>query len=69
MPYVAAVFWQARDGAEPRLEEILAEMAPVTRAESGCLMYEVHRSVDRAGVYYLYEQFVDKAAFDAHVEL
>ena len=30
MPYVAAVFWQG-DGAEPRLEEILAEMAPVTR--------------------------------------
>jgi (4S)-4-hydroxy-5-phosphonooxypentane-2,3-dione isomerase len=68
VPYVAAVTWQATTGTEQRVEEILAEMAVLTRAEPGCLMYEVHRSVDRPGAYFLYEQFVDEAAFTLHVE-
>lgn len=68
MPYVAAVTWQARAGTEHRVEEILAEMAAGTRAEAGCLMYEAHRSTDRPGVYYLYEQFVDEHGFNFHVD-
>jgi autoinducer 2-degrading protein len=68
VPYVAAVTWQAKAGTEQRVEEILAEMVVPTRAEPGCLMYEVHRSVDRPGVYFLYEQFVDEAAFTHHIE-
>jgi quinol monooxygenase YgiN len=66
--YCAAVTWEARPGTEQRLEEILREMAVHTHAEPGCVMYVAHRSVDRAGVYFLYEQFVDEAAFARHVE-
>jgi quinol monooxygenase YgiN len=68
MLYCAAVTWKARPGTEQRLEEILREMAVHTRAEPGCVMYVAHRSVDRAGVYFLYEQFVDEAAFARHIE-
>ncbi|HEY8676753.1 MAG TPA: putative quinol monooxygenase [Candidatus Dormibacteraeota bacterium] len=68
MPYVAAVTWTARAGTEQRVEEILAEMVVPTRAEPGCLMYEVHRSVDRPRVYFLYEQFVNEAAFILHID-
>jgi quinol monooxygenase YgiN len=68
MAYVAAVTWEATAGTEQRLEEILVEMAGLTSAEPGCLMYAVHRSVDRSGVYFLYEQFVDEAAFALHIE-
>lgn len=68
MAYVAAVRWSASAGSEQRLEAILAEMAEITRAERGCLMYEVHRSVDDAGGYFLYEQFVDEAAYMLHID-
>jgi quinol monooxygenase YgiN len=67
MPLAVAVTWHAHPGAEARVEAILAEMIALTRSESGCLMYQSHRAIDRAGVYFIYEQFVDKAGFEAHL--
>ena len=43
-------------------------MATSTRDEPGCLMYQPHRAVERAGVYFIYEQFLDEDAFNAHLE-
>jgi quinol monooxygenase YgiN len=63
-----AVTWHARAGAEARLEAILGELAAVTRVEPGCLTYQPHRAADGAGVFFIYEQFVDEAAFNAHLE-
>jgi quinol monooxygenase YgiN len=68
MAFAAAVTWYARPGNEPRLEGILAELATITRAEPGCLMYQPHRSADTEGGYFIYERFVDEAAFNAHIE-
>lgn len=68
MPLAVAVTWQARAGTEERVEAIIAEMVEVTRREPGCLMYQPHRSMEKAGVYFIYEQFVDEAAFTAHLE-
>jgi quinol monooxygenase YgiN len=63
-----AVTWHARPGTEERLEGILIEMSALTRAEPGCLVYQPHRSLDSPGVYFIYERFVDEAAFNAHLE-
>lgn len=68
MPFAVAVTWQAKEGTEERVEAIFAEMVEVTRREPGCLMYQPHRSTDQVGVYFIYEQFVDEAAFAAHLE-
>jgi len=62
-----AVTWHARPGTEERLEGILTEMGALTRAEPGCLIYQPHRSLDSPGVFFIYERFVDEAAFNAHL--
>jgi quinol monooxygenase YgiN len=55
------------------VEEIrssLVAMREHTRAEPANLAYEVHQELDEAGrwqpVFVLYEQYVDRAGFDAH---
>jgi quinol monooxygenase YgiN len=68
MALAVVVTWQARAGAEDRLEAILGELAVVTRLEPGCLTYQPHRAADGTGVFLIYEQFVDDAAFNAHLE-
>jgi quinol monooxygenase YgiN len=67
MTFAVAVTWHAHPGAEARVEAILAEMIALTRTEPGCLTYEPHRAIDGAGVYFIYEQFVDEAGFEAHL--
>jgi quinol monooxygenase YgiN len=62
-----AVTWHARPGTEERLEAILTEMSAWTRAEPGCLIYQPHRSLESPGVFFIYERFVDEAAFNAHL--
>lgn len=37
-----------------------------TRGEPGNLAYVAHEDADAAGVFVLYEQYVDRAGFDAH---
>jgi quinol monooxygenase YgiN len=68
MAFAVAVTWHAHPGAESRVEAVLSELATSTRSEPGCLTYQLHRAADGAGVYFIYEQFVDEAAFTAHIE-
>lgn len=67
MALAVVVTWYARAGTEKRVEEILAEMARFTRDEPGCLMYQPHRTEETPGLYLIYELFIDKDAFKAHL--
>jgi len=66
MAQVIAATWRAQAGAEARIVRILEEMARLSRQEPGCLLYQPHRSVDDARVFFLYEQYVDDGALQAH---
>ena len=66
MGYVLAVTWIAREGEEERVAEALRTVAPLARAEPGCIHYYVHRSPDDSRRFFLYEEYVDEAAFQAH---
>lgn len=68
MGYALAVTWVARPGKEDRVEEILRTMMPLTQAEPGCLHYYAHRSAEDPARFFLYEQYRDEAAFEAHCE-
>ena len=37
-----------------------------TRAEPGCRMYQVHRSLNEPRRFVIYEQYDNQAALDAH---
>ncbi len=67
MAFIVCATWKARPGTEKRIEQILAEMVQSTRQEPGCMMYQPHRSLEDPTIFLLYEQYADRAAFDAHM--
>jgi quinol monooxygenase YgiN len=68
MAYIVAAKWRAKPGKEGRLAELCAEMTQPSRAEPGNLFYQAHRSVEDPQLFYLYEQYVDEAGYEAHME-
>ena len=66
MTVVLAVTWVAREGESDAVAELLRRMAPLSRAEPGCLQYEVHRDRDEPNTFFLFERYADQEAFDAH---
>ncbi len=65
--FVIAAQWYAKDGREEEVAALVRQMIPLTRAEPGCRLFTVNRAVDDPRKFLLYEQFDDRAAFDAHV--
>jgi len=61
-----AVTYVIREGHEDEAVELFNLLAPATRAEPGCRMYLVHRSTTEPRRFFLYEQYDDQAALDAH---
>ena len=61
-----AVTYVIKQGREADAVALLRMLAPASRAEPGCRMYLVHRSPDDPQRFFLYEQYDDLAALDAH---
>jgi quinol monooxygenase YgiN len=61
-----AVTYVIKPGHEPEAIELFGKLTEATRAEPGCRMYLVHRSTAEPRRFFLYEQYDDQAALDAH---
>jgi quinol monooxygenase YgiN len=66
MAYVVSALWRASEGEEDRIARICEEMTPPSREEAGNLFYQAHRSPEDPLLFYLYEQYVDEAGYQAH---
>ena len=66
MTVVLAVTWVAKEGEADAVADLLRQVAPLSRAEPGCLQYDVHRDRDDANRFFLFERYVDEAALEAH---
>lgn len=64
--YCIAARWTTLDGEGDRVAALAASMLEPSRAEAGCHQYDLHRDPDDPCVLFLYEQYDDAAAFDAH---
>jgi quinol monooxygenase YgiN len=65
--YVVAAQYYAMEGKQEEIAAILKKMIPISRAEPGCALYMVNRSVDDPRKFLLYEQYHDRAGYDAHM--
>ena len=65
--FVVVAQWYAKAGAENEIAEVLRTAVRNSRAEPGCALFMANQSVEDPRRFVLYEQFRDKAAFDAHV--
>ena len=63
---VLAVVWVARPAHEEEVADVFRKLEAESRREPGCLMYIVHRHKDDAARFFIYEQYEDEAALQAH---
>ena len=63
---VLAVTWMAKAGRESDTANIFLKLAGESRKEPGCLMYQVHRHKTEPRRFFIYEQYKDDAALEAH---
>jgi (4S)-4-hydroxy-5-phosphonooxypentane-2,3-dione isomerase len=68
MSYVVAATWTAKEGQEDTIARVIENMVEPSRAETGVLLYLAHRAVDNPRVFFLYEQYIDADAYEAHTQ-
>ena len=68
MAYVVSAKWRAKEGKAERLLELIREMTPPSRAEPGNLFYQAQRAIEDPRRFYLDEQYVDEAGYQAHMD-
>jgi quinol monooxygenase YgiN len=63
---VLAVTWMAHPRRAEEVAIIFAKLQAASRQEPGCLTYTVHRHIDDPRRFFIYEQYRDAAALEAH---
>ena len=63
---VLAVTWMAKLGREAEVANLFQKLTDESRKEAGCQMYQVHRHKTDPRRFFIYEQYKDEAALEAH---
>jgi len=63
---VLAVTWIAKPEKDAEAAEIFRRLQTASRQEPGCLMYMVHRHKTDSSRFFIYEQYRDEGALQAH---
>jgi quinol monooxygenase YgiN len=59
--------FQARPGMEAELETALKMLIMPTRAEAGCEVYELHRSLEDPGFFHFHEIWSSGSHWESHM--
>ena len=65
--YVVAAQYTIQEGKEKAVIDILKKMIPISSAEPGCRFYSVNQSPENPRKLLLYEQYANKAGYEAHM--
>ena len=63
---VLAVTWIANEGCEQQVAGLFRRLSKASEEEPGCLQFAVHQGVEDPRKFFLYEQYRDEAAVEAH---
>jgi quinol monooxygenase YgiN len=63
---VLAVTWTAKVSREAEVAALFAKLTEESRKEPGCAMFQVHRHKTDSRRFFIYEQYKDDAALEAH---
>jgi quinol monooxygenase YgiN len=63
---VLTVTWMAKVGRETEVAGVFSTLTEESRKEPGCLTYQVHRHKTEPRRFFVYEQYKDDAALEAH---
>jgi len=62
-------FLYAKPGKEEELGARLQALVDISRAEEGCINYDVHQSEQDPTVFVMYENWTDRSELDKHFEM
>ena len=68
MAYCIAVRWTITPGEEATVHALAESMLAPSNAEPGCDAYILHTDTADPSALFLYEQYTDEAAFQAHCD-
>lgn len=63
---VLAVTWMAKQGHEAEVATLFTKLTEESRKEPGCVMFQVHRHKTEPRRFFIYEQYKDDTALEAH---
>lgn len=66
MTHIVAATWTAKPGEAERIAGILKALTDFSRNEDGNVFYQAHAVADAPETFFIYEQYKDAAAFEAH---
>ena len=66
MTFVVCATWIAKPGNEDRVRDAIEALVAPSRAEPGNMAYRPSRDLDDPRVFFIYEEYVDRAAYEAH---
>lgn len=58
---------KAREGMEEEVRRALLALVAPTRAEAGCINYDLHQALDDRTLFIFYENWRSQADLDAHI--
>ena len=67
-PVTIIARFRAKVGQESRLRQELQRLLAPTRAEAGCISYDLHQSQSDPGLFVFYENWASQAALDVHFQ-
>ena len=59
---------KAKPGLEETVKQELSALVGPTRAEQGCINYDLHQSLDHEGHFRFYENWTSKELLDRHLQ-
>ena len=60
---------KVKPGMEERLKQEILAVVALTRAEEGCINYDLNQSVDNPSLFMLYENWVSMEALTKHLAM
>lgn len=62
-------FIYAKPGRESELKSRLMALVDLSRAETGCINYDVHQSLEDPTIFVMYENWQGRSDLDAHFNM
>jgi quinol monooxygenase YgiN len=67
MPMILYAEFTAKPGSDAEVEKLISGLAEQVRREPGNTEFTVYRERDNPRKFFVFEQYLDKASFDAHI--
>lgn len=67
MPVILYAEFTAKPGSESQVQMLISDLAVKVRQEPGNDEFTVYRERDNPGKFFVFEQYLDEASFEAHI--